>query len=109
MLIRTAMSLVFFLALTVGNVNGLRAQSGTRDALTGAISDVTGSVLPNATVKVAVIDTAATRTAHSDADGRFLFAQLLTPHWTVGIGLGGNGLPRLVAFQGRIDFYECIS
>ena len=73
---RIAKNLAILLLLTVVNASILRAQSGTSSALTGTISDSTGAVVPNATVKATEVSTGATRTARSNADGRFLFAQI---------------------------------
>ena len=76
MRIRTAKILAILMPLTVVNAWLLRAQSGTSSALTGTISDATGAVVPNATVKATEVNTGATRTARSNGDGRFLFAQV---------------------------------
>jgi hypothetical protein len=73
---RNAKNLVILLLLIVVNASILWAQSGTSSALTGTISDSTGAVVPNATVKATEVSTGATRTARSNADGRFLFAQI---------------------------------
>ena len=85
MRIRTTVLLAILLTLTEVNAEILRAQSGTSSALTGGINDATGAVVPNATVKATEVSTGATRTARSNAEGRFLFAQV-----NPGIGLPGN-------------------
>ena len=91
MRIRTSMSLAVLLALTVVNVNSLRAQSGTSSALTGSISDATGAVVPNATVKATDVNTGATRTARSNGDGRFLFAQVNPGIYRIAVQADGFG------------------
>lgn len=73
---RTAVSLAVFLALTIVNSTSSAAQSGTSSALTGTISDTTGAVVPNALVKATDTNTALTRTVRSNAEGRYLFAQV---------------------------------
>ena len=73
---RTVLSLILFSTLTWVNSLVLAAQSGTSSALTGTISDVTGAVIPNAVVKATEVNTGAIRTAHSSAEGRYLFAQV---------------------------------
>jgi hypothetical protein len=76
MRIRTTMLLAILLMLTAINAKTLRAQSDTSSALTGSINDETGAVVPNATVKATEVSTGAARTARSNAEGRFLFAQV---------------------------------
>jgi len=91
MRIRTAMVIAVLLALTVVNLDSLRAQSGTSSALTGSISDATGAVVPNATVKATDINTGATRTARSNGDGRFLFAQVNPGIYRIAVQAEGCG------------------
>jgi hypothetical protein len=85
------MSLAVFLALTVVNMNSLRAQSGTSSALIGTISDATGAVVPNATVKATEEGTGATRTARSNVEGRFLFAQVKPGTYQISVEAEGFG------------------
>jgi hypothetical protein len=54
----------------------LQAQSGTSSAIAGTVADATGAILPNATVTATEVNTHATRTGHTGADGHFLFAQI---------------------------------
>ena len=91
MRIRIAMVLTILAALTVINVDSLRAQSGTSSALTGSISDATGAVVPNATVKATDVNTGATRTARSNSDGRFLFAQVNPGIYRIAVQTEGFG------------------
>jgi hypothetical protein len=88
---RIAKNLAILLLLTVVNASILRAQSGTSSALTGTISDSTGAVVPNATVKATEVSTGATRTARSNADGRFLFAQINPGSYRIVIQAEGFG------------------
>ncbi len=90
MRIRTAMVLAL-LVLTVVNADSLRAQSGTSSALTGSISDVTGAMVPNATVKATDVNTGATRTARSNGEGRFLFAQVNPGIYRITVQADGFG------------------
>jgi hypothetical protein len=58
------------------NPVSLTAQSGTSCALAGIVGDKTGAMVPNAQVQATDVNTGAIRTARSDAEGRFLFAQI---------------------------------
>ena len=91
MRIRTATVLAILLALTAVNVDSLRAQSGTSSGLTGTISDATGAVIPNASVKATDVSTGATRTAQSNGDGRFLFAQVNPGTYRIAVQADGFG------------------
>jgi hypothetical protein len=51
-------------------------QSGTSSALSGTVTDTSGAVVPNAAVIATEINTRATRTGQTDADGRYLFSQV---------------------------------
>jgi len=77
--------------LTAVNVETLRAQSGTSSALTGSINDATGAVVPNATVKATEVSTGAARTARSNAEGRFLFAQVNPGTYRISVTTEGFG------------------
>src|SRR5271156_4057125 len=63
-------------ALTIVNSSFLPAQSGTSSALSGVVTDPSGAAVPNATVAVTDVNTKATRTGETDADGHFLFSQI---------------------------------
>jgi hypothetical protein len=91
MQIRAAKSLAILLLLTVVNASNLRAQSGTSSALSGSISDATGAVIPNARVKATEVSTGATRTTRSNADGRFLFAQINPGKYRIAVQADGFG------------------
>jgi hypothetical protein len=88
---RTAIALAVLLALTVVNADCLQAQSGTSSALTGSISDATGAFVANATVKATDVNTGATRTARSNGDGRFLFAQINPGIYRIAVQAEGFG------------------
>jgi hypothetical protein len=77
--------------LTVVNLKTLRAQSGTSSALTGSINDATGAVVPNATVKATEVRTGAARTARSNAEGRFLLAQVNPGTYRITVEAEGFG------------------
>ncbi len=70
-------SLLFFF-LTLLSVQSLSAQTAGTGALTGTVRDPSGAVIPNATVTATSLDTGATRSATTDADGTFKF-NLLPP------------------------------
>jgi hypothetical protein len=91
MRIRNANNLAILLLLTIVNACTLQAQSGTSSAVTGTISDATGAVVPNAAVTAREISTGSTRTARSNADGRFLFAQLNPGTWRIVVQAEGFG------------------
>ena len=65
-----------FLLLTIVNSILLNAQSGTSSAISGTVTDSTGAAVPNAAVTAINVDTKAARAGQTNADGRFLFAQL---------------------------------
>ena len=88
---RNANNLAFLVLLTIVNACALQAQSGTSSAVTGTISDATGAVVPNAAVTAREISTGSTRTARSNADGRFLFAQLNPGTWRIVVEAEGFG------------------
>ncbi|MGA9465900.1 MAG: carboxypeptidase-like regulatory domain-containing protein, partial [Terracidiphilus sp.] len=91
MRIRTTVLLANLLMLTAVNAELLRAQSGTSSALTGTINDATGAVVPNATVKAAEVSTGAERTARSNAEGRFVFAQVNPGVYRISVAAEGFG------------------
>ena len=69
---------VLLLALSIVNSCWLQAQSGTSSALSGVVTDPSGAAVPNATVAATDVNTKATRTGETDADGHFLFS-LINP------------------------------
>jgi Carboxypeptidase regulatory-like domain len=91
MRIRTTVLLAILLMLTAVNAEILQAQSGTSSALTGSINDATGAVVPNAIVKAMEVSTGAARTARSNAEGRFLFAQVNPGIYRISVAAEGFG------------------
>src|SRR5271168_1654603 len=91
MRIRVLNILVVFLALTIVNSNNLLPQSGTSSALTGTIADATGAVIPDARVRATDVNTGAIRSARSNADGRFLFAQVNPGTYRIEVQAEGFG------------------
>ena len=69
-------AVAFLLMLTVVNTLPIWAQSGTSSALAGSVADKSGAIIPNAQVKATEVNTGATRSAQTNADGRFLFSQV---------------------------------
>jgi hypothetical protein len=64
------------LAATLLAVPVLNAQTAATGALTGAVLDPTGSVVPNAEAKIVNDSTGETRTARTRSDGTFVFPLL---------------------------------
>ncbi len=91
MRIRTTELLAILLMLTAVNAKTSWAQSGTSGALTGSINDATGAVVPNATVKATEVSTGAARTARSNAEGRFFFAQVNPGTYWISVAAEGFG------------------
>ena len=80
---------LFLAALTIINDRNLAAQSGTSSAISGAVTDATGAALANACIWAANIDTKAVRTGLTNAEGRFLFAQVNPGTYTVTVRASG--------------------
>ena len=97
MRIRTAMSLAFFLVLTAVNMNSLRAQSGTSSALVAGYTHIFSSNLVNQFNPGA---------SWYSVPARFgtLESTISPPTGLLGVGLGGDSSPRMIAFQGSIEF-----
>ncbi|HYE73801.1 MAG TPA: TonB-dependent receptor, partial [Blastocatellia bacterium] len=55
----------------------------TTGVIQGTVVDETGAVIPDATVEVKNLDTNASRTLSTDADGRFVFLQLAPGPYTL--------------------------
>ena len=91
MQIQSTVLLAIFLTLTAVNAGTLQAQSGTSSAITGSINDATGAVVPNATVTATEISTGAERTVGSNAQGRFLFAQVNPGTYRIAVVAEGFG------------------
>jgi hypothetical protein len=62
-----------FLALSIAFAS---AQQITTGVIQGTVTDATGAVLPGASVEARNLGTNLTRTATTDADGRYIFLQL---------------------------------
>jgi hypothetical protein len=74
---RQAMALIMvFLFCQTAIAPAANGQSGTSSALSGTVTDTSGAVVPNAAVIATEINTRATRTGQTDADGRYLFSQV---------------------------------
>ena len=86
---RTVLSLIILAILTAVNASTSVAQSGTSSALTGTISDATGAVVPAALVKATDVNTGAIRTAKSNAEGRYLFAQVNPGTYRIAVNATG--------------------
>jgi hypothetical protein len=83
--------LVRFMALVFVTLAAAKivAQSGTSSALTGTVVDSSSASLPGATVVVKEVDTGATRTSHSDDNGRFLVSQINPGTYRVEVSAAG--------------------
>lgn len=90
MRIRPVLSLVLLLVLTAVNSLNSVAQSGTSSsAVSGTVTDATGSVLPGATVTLTFVTTGAQRVTRTGSGGDFFFLQLGTGDYRVEIEAPG--------------------
>jgi hypothetical protein len=80
------MTAVLFFALSPST---LLAQSAGTGALTGAVTDPTGAVVPNVTVTLTNNDTGLSRTAQTGADGAYRFS--LIPPGTYKVRFAATG------------------
>jgi len=73
---RNLLGPVFIPILIAVNSIYSAGQSGTSSALTGTVTDISGAVVTRAIVKAINTDTGTVRTTESNAEGRYLFAQV---------------------------------
>jgi hypothetical protein len=79
----------------------LNGQSGTSASLSGAVGDQSGGAVPGATVKLRFVSSGAERTAKTGPEGQFLFLELTTGEYRLGVGAPGFGtVTRQVAYEG---------
>jgi len=76
---------VWFLILTIVNIELCVAQSGTSSAISGTVLDSTGAALPGAVITATEVETRAVRTVETNQDGRFLFSQVNPGNYTVSV------------------------
>jgi len=67
---------LFFLSLTLTLTVGAPAQGGNTGAVRGTVTDPSGAVLPGASVNLKNATSGLDRTAISDAQGQFIFANI---------------------------------
>ena len=91
MRIGTAKYPAVLVMLIMVNACSIWAQSGTSSALAGTIADGSEAVIPGAQVTVTDVNTRAVRTARSNAEGRYLFAQINPGTYRVAGEAGGFG------------------
>ncbi len=65
------------------------AQGETTSAIVGQVTDPSGAAVPGANVTIINAETAATRSAHTDNDGRFNFPQLKPGTYSIKVELQG--------------------
>jgi hypothetical protein len=65
------------------------AQGETTSAIVGQVTDPSGAAVPGANVTIINAETAATRSAHTDNDGRFNFPQLKPGTYSIRVELQG--------------------
>jgi hypothetical protein len=82
-------NLILLAVLTTVNSRLLHAQSGTSSALSGEVTDPSGAAVPNAKVTATDVNTKATRTGATDANGHFLFSQMNPSTYQVTVEAGG--------------------
>jgi hypothetical protein len=68
------------------------AQGETTSAIVGLVSDASGAAVPGATVTIHNTEAGLQRIATSPPTG------------LIGVGLGGDSTPRMIAFQMRVEF-----
>ncbi|HZD51051.1 MAG TPA: carboxypeptidase regulatory-like domain-containing protein, partial [Silvibacterium sp.] len=84
-----ALRLALAAMMTVAHAVCASAQSGTSSALAGTVSDASGAVVADATVTAVEVDTKATRSGQSNADGRFLFSEVNPGTYKVTVAASG--------------------
>ena len=77
------------LAIAVLNLPGLLQAQGLTGQITGAVTDTTGAVLPGATITIRNVGTGLTRDTVTDADGAFVFPDLLAGTFDLSVSLQG--------------------
>jgi hypothetical protein len=92
--VRASKPCAIFLALIAVNPVRLLAQSGTSSALTGIVTDKTGAVIPDAQLQATEVNTGAARNAHSNSDGRYLFARVNPGTYRVQVQAHGFAIER---------------
>src|SRR5450432_4562161 len=65
------------------------AQGETTSAIVGRVTDPGGAAVPGANVTIANTETGATRSAHTDNDGRFNFPQLMPGTYSIKVDSQG--------------------
>src|SRR5437764_563465 len=89
------------LALTLLSTVSILAQSGPTTNLSGAVTDPSGSVVPNASLELTNTATHWTRKTASDAQGRFLFT--LVPPAVYDLRLTAEGFASIRQEGIRLD------
>ncbi|MGC2163477.1 MAG: carboxypeptidase-like regulatory domain-containing protein [Silvibacterium sp.] len=85
-----ASGFIILLALLMSGPSRLHAQLAVTTAtLSGSITDPTGAVIPQATVKLTSTQIGISRTVTSDAAGRYTFTQLPPANYTLSIQANG--------------------
>ena len=79
----------------IGLFAGVNAQTATVGNLSGTVKDPSGAAVPNADVEVKEENTGATRVAHANDDGFYLFTSLAAGRYTV--STAPTGFKRTVA------------
>ncbi|MGH9590725.1 MAG: TonB-dependent receptor [Terracidiphilus sp.] len=93
--------LLYSIALTIINPASLIAQSGRSSAISGAVEDVTGAVLPGATVALTFLPNGTRRTATTGPEGGFLFDGLNTGSYRLSVNTPGfSRKSEQVTYQG---------
>jgi hypothetical protein len=77
------------LAIALLNLPGLLQAQGLTGQITGTVTDTTGAVLPGATITIRNVGTGLTRDTVTDADGAFVFPDLLAGTFDVSVSLQG--------------------
>ncbi|HVQ37551.1 MAG TPA: carboxypeptidase-like regulatory domain-containing protein, partial [Pyrinomonadaceae bacterium] len=94
MLKKLGMRALFFL-IGIGVVVGVNAQTATVGNLSGTVRDPSGAAVPKADVEAKDQGTGASRIAHANDDGYYVFTSL--PAGTYTVSTGPQGFKRTVA------------
>src|SRR5882757_2906094 len=89
---------IAYLACFVLFAATLHAQSTTADVV-GTVTDVTGAVVPNATVQLTNLDTQEKRSTTSGDEGQYTFTLLKPNHYTLSVSATGFKTSTIASFN----------
>ncbi len=86
---KSALFSIFFVLLALFSQPVSSVAQTYRGGVNGTVTDNSGAVIPNATVTITNVDTAATKTAPSSSAGEFLFQDLPLGTYSVTVSAAG--------------------